>query len=115
MKGTDILKQVAQEHGYQVEDLLGHSRKPAIVSARRAAMIRLKLNKFSVARIAKITNRHESTVSYHVYETVQRAKQQYRVAIRPEYVAALMRLARLTDGSVEAAVNQAVSDMLESA
>lgn len=38
-----------------------------------------------------------------------------RVAIRPAYVSKLKQIAALTDASVEALVNQAVSDLLESA
>ncbi|MCS3690921.1 helix-turn-helix domain-containing protein [Bradyrhizobium elkanii] len=96
------------------------SREQHIVAARREVALRLKDRGYSLARIGRILARHRSTVKVYLSDDMRSAKQARYIAksgrvvrIKPQYFEGLQRLAELTGTSIEAIVNQAVSDTLE--
>lgn len=129
MRSQHILAEVASRHHMRVADILSRDRSLIAVAARREAILQMKAAGLCTAVIAGALDRDISTILYHASPKIYKRKCEYRrdryinversksirVKIRPEYLAKLAKLAALTDASIEAAVNQAVSDMLESA
>lgn len=92
MKRSDIIVQVvAEQHRVTVAELLGTSAKRYLVAARRDAMIAMRAERLSVARIAESLGRSRTTVREHLnpnrkaYRKIYRA-QKYRERIKAEAV-----------------------------
>lgn len=129
MRSQTIINAVAAERGVEAAAILSRDRSASIVAARREAIKRMKAAKMPTSTIAGALDLDVSTVLYHSSPKMNKRKREYRseryvkveqpptvrVKIRREYLPKLAELAALTDASIEAAVNQAVSDMLESA
>lgn len=62
-----IMREVGLKHGFKRADLVGRSRKPRVVNARREAMYRLRHELgLSMLKIARMFDRDHSTVVYNV-------------------------------------------------
>ncbi|MEZ0060880.1 putative transcriptional regulator [Bradyrhizobium elkanii] len=122
----DITRQIigAVLEKYRVEpvELFGYSREGHLVAARREAARRLKKQGYSITRIGRILHRDHSTISNYIYESIRKAKRERYVGkrgcmveINPQYLEGLRRLAALSETTIKAIVNQAISDTLEAA
>jgi DNA-binding CsgD family transcriptional regulator len=68
MKAKAIILAVCQEYGVSPDDLSRTtSRRGHISTARRGAILRLKLARYSIAQIAGFLKVNYSTVAYHLY------------------------------------------------
>lgn len=92
------------------------------MAARREAARRLKKQGYSITRIGRILRRDHSTISNYIYESIRKAKRERyadkrscMVEINPQYLEGLRRLAALSETTIKAIVNQAISDTLEAA
>lgn len=117
-----IVRDVIRKRLLDPEEFFGRSRRAELVEARIYAAKQLRDHGCTVARIARILERNCTTISNYLYENMRESKRQRyvkkhgkTVKIRPEYLPKLAQLAALTGASVEAFVNQCVSDALESA
>ncbi len=60
-----IVSEVLEDNGISMAELVGRSRIPRIVDARREAAVMLLAEGFSIGRIAKILRRDHATVLYY--------------------------------------------------
>lgn len=61
----DIVKQVAQERGLTVEQIVSRNKAPALLGARLEAIARLRALNFTMAHIARALERDPSTIYHH--------------------------------------------------
>lgn len=123
MTSKDIMRAVCEERGITLEQLLGSSRGFFVVDARRETIARLRAAGRSLGQISRMMGRDIATITWHLSPekraTVrQRTRDRDRglsVEVSRRYLPALERYASATDASITAVVNQAISDMLESA
>jgi hypothetical protein len=131
-RSKHIIEEVAQKHHLSVDDILSRDKSAFVVAARREAIRRMRVAKMTTAVISAALGLDRSTILYHStpgkaqrqstklarrYQEQMIAKrpESFRVKIRPEYLSKLSQLASLTDASIEAFVNQTISDALEAA
>ncbi len=69
-----ILRDVSEHHDVPVSDIIGPRKYRHIVRARRDAMRRVSAAKphFSTTQIARIFNRHHTTVLHHLGRITRR-------------------------------------------
>lgn len=120
MTAMDIMREVAAEHGLTVGEIQKGRYKRNICRAVRDAVNRLRANGYSTGKIAQMTGRDPSTVETYIYYQLspkERAEKPalMNIRVRNVYAPKLRRYAEMTGASVSAVVNQAISDMLESA
>lgn len=58
------IQDIAKEHGYTVEDVLGKSRLRALVTVRRKCAVMLRAKGYSTTEIGRIMNRDHSTICH---------------------------------------------------
>jgi len=63
-----ILSETAEAYGLTVADIKGPKRKRKHVAARRYAIARLRALHFDFLTIAKVLNRHHTTIHHHVFK-----------------------------------------------
>lgn len=66
MRGRAIIKDVMRRHKIGPLDFFGYSRLPRLVRARRSAIRRMAKSGMSVPVIARLMQRNERTVAYHL-------------------------------------------------
>ena len=66
MKGREIIKDVMRRYKIGPLDFFGYSRLPRLVQARRSAIRRMAETGMTVPVIARLMQRNERTVSYHL-------------------------------------------------
>ena len=64
------INEIAQEHGYTVEDILGPSRLKRLVAVRRLCILMFRDRGFSTLEIGRIMNRCHTTI-VHALNKVQ--------------------------------------------
>jgi chromosomal replication initiation ATPase DnaA len=63
---------IAQPHGYTVEDILGPSRLKHLVSVRRDCVLMLRGRGYSTPEIGRLMNRCHTTIVHALNKTVDR-------------------------------------------
>jgi len=61
-KNLALIDEVAQLHGYTVEDVIGKSRFKKLVAVRQLCVFRLREEGYSTTEIGRIMNRDHSTI-----------------------------------------------------
>lgn len=61
-KNLDAIDQIAQDHGYTVEDILGHCKLKKLVEVRLWCVLMLRGKGYSTTEIGRIMNRDHSTI-----------------------------------------------------
>lgn len=64
----DILRKFCAKYDVMLDDLLSHKRDIRLVRARVAISRYLRLDGYSFTYIAKLLNRHHSSIMYYVNE-----------------------------------------------
>lgn len=80
MTALEIMKTVAESHGFTVADLRNTARFRKLVAARREAMLALRDAGYSGAAIGIKLNRNSNTVDYHIYSNYRAQKESKRRA-----------------------------------
>jgi predicted transcriptional regulator len=117
----EVVRAVLKKFFIDAEEFFGNSRELHLIAARRDAALQLRSRGYSIAHIGRILGRHSTTVSNYVCDSTRKSKRlryaanrDRMVEINPQYLAGLRKLAALSDTTIKAIVNQAVSDTLES-
>jgi chromosomal replication initiation ATPase DnaA len=63
-KNLALIDEVAQLHGYTVEDILGKSRLKKLVAIRQLCVFRLRDEGYSTTEIGRIMDRDHSTICH---------------------------------------------------
>jgi chromosomal replication initiator protein len=61
-KNLAAIEEIAQEHGFTAEDILGKSRFRMLVKVRRKCVVMLREKGYSTTEIGRIMNRDHSTI-----------------------------------------------------
>lgn len=65
------INEVAQEHGYTVEDILGPSRLKRLVAVRRLCVLMFRDRGFSTIEIGRAMNRCHTTICHALNKEVK--------------------------------------------
>lgn len=121
MSAMDIIRECAREQGLTVNEMREQRYTRRVVDAVVASIIRLKAAGVSQGRMALLLNRSEKVI-YKYTKSIREGKAGKRrprkgvpIYVRGSYLPRLEEYARLTETTIPALVNKAVSDMLESA
>ena len=79
-RSNAVLSEAAKAFGVTIADIKGPARVSRNVSARRYVIARLLALGFDFVTIAKILNRHHSTIIHHVYKAKKHRQIAYRGA-----------------------------------
>jgi chromosomal replication initiation ATPase DnaA len=61
---------IAQQHGYTVEDILGKSRMKHLVAVRRLCILMLRERAYSTTEIGRLMDRDHSTIAHALNKPV---------------------------------------------
>lgn len=118
----EIIRQVMLDRLIDPTQFFSRSKDSILVSARMEVAKELRRRGYSLRKISILLKRNESTIGNYLYSKARQTRhlryasaRGVMVKIHPEYVKKLQQLADLTDTSIEAIVNQAISDTLEAA
>jgi chromosomal replication initiation ATPase DnaA len=61
-RSLNAISEIAEEHGYTLEDILGPSRLMHLVTVRRKCVLMLREKGYSTTEIGRIMNRNHTTI-----------------------------------------------------
>ena len=64
------IAEIAKEHGYTLEDILGKSRLKRLVAVRRLCILMLRERGYSTTEIGRLLARHHSTIVHAINKCV---------------------------------------------